>query len=211
MHVRKVGVLLITLGYPMQVSTGGRWSAEELSLSHHISFLELLAIFHGLKSFLNFSDLHVTVFSDNTTATAYINHMGGTHSSLLNFLTRCIWLWCKERAIWLSAFHIPGWENGTGNFESRNFNDNTEWTLNKTVFDSLCDHFGNFEADLFAARLDNQISNYISWRPVPEASGVDAFSLNWSIYFSCGFPLFCLLGRVMNKISSAQMNVMGCL
>ena len=90
-----------------QVSTGGRWSAEELSLSHHINFLELLAIFHGLKSFLNFSDLHVTVFSDNTTATAYINHMGGTHSSLLSFLARCIWLWCKERAIWLSAFHIP--------------------------------------------------------------------------------------------------------
>ena len=130
--------------------------------------------------------------------------MGGTHSSLLTFLARCIWLWCKERDIWLSAFHIPGSENGTADFQSRNFNDNTEWTLNKRVFDSLCDHFGNFEVDLFASRLNNQISNYTSWRPDPEALGVDAFSLNWSIYFSYGFPPFCLLGRVMNKISSDE-------
>ena len=55
---------------------GGRWS--EIEPRHHIFFLELLAIFYSLKAFFTDShSLHVGIKSDNITAVAYINDMGG--------------------------------------------------------------------------------------------------------------------------------------
>ena len=60
-------------------------------------------------------------------ATMY-RHMGGK-TDKLNALAKETWLWCRDRAIWLSATHIPRIEN-EAEFCSRNFNDNVEWKLN---------------------------------------------------------------------------------
>ena len=60
---------------------GGRWNETE-SL-HHINYLESLAIFLSLKSFFDGkSSLHIGIKSDNITAVAYINDMGGMTSVL---------------------------------------------------------------------------------------------------------------------------------
>ena len=45
--------------------------------------------------------------------------------------------------------------------------------------------------DLFASRINNQLSNYVSWHPDPNASAVDAFSCEWNS-FSCIYIFFCL-------------------
>ena len=59
--------------------TGGRWNEAEAS--HHINYLELMAIFFGLKAFcMKEYSVHIQVYCDNTTAVTYINSMGGTHS-----------------------------------------------------------------------------------------------------------------------------------
>ena len=51
--------------------TGGRWTAIEKI--HHINYLETLAAFFALKSFVsNRSDIHVHLLLDNTTAIAYL-------------------------------------------------------------------------------------------------------------------------------------------
>ncbi|CAC5372172.1 unnamed protein product [Mytilus coruscus] len=68
------------------LSTGGQWSEEELNFSNNINYLELQAVFLGMKSFLNnLAGHYVKILSDNSTTVAYINNMGGTIS--LKFLT----------------------------------------------------------------------------------------------------------------------------
>jgi hypothetical protein len=65
-------------------------SADKLSNNmevHHINFLELLAIFLSLKTFFTHKkSLHIGIRSDNTTAVAYVNDMGGMTSILLDNL-----------------------------------------------------------------------------------------------------------------------------
>ncbi|XP_072030140.1 uncharacterized protein [Amphiura filiformis] len=62
---------------------GGRWNANEASIAerNEINYLELLAAFFVLKAFCrNMSNKHVRISIDNTTAVAYIAHMGGSKS-----------------------------------------------------------------------------------------------------------------------------------
>ena len=97
----------------------------------------------------------------------------------MNYLTKCIWLWCIARFIWLSAIHIPGSDNEVADFYSHNFRENTEWSLRKDLFSLICDNFGVPDIDLFASRLNKQIKNYVSWYPDPDALATNAFSFDW--------------------------------
>ena len=113
--------------------TGGRWNEAEAS--HHINYLELMAIFFGLKAFcMKEYSVHIQVYSDNTTAVTYINSMGGTHSMECHSVAKTIWFFCMGRKIWLSAVHIPGKGNITADRESRIFSDNKEWMLSPHLF-----------------------------------------------------------------------------
>ena len=69
-----------------QQCTGGRWSPDEGN--KHINVLELKAVFLGLKSFCaNLSAEHIHILVDNSTAVAYINHMGAlTHAAVTSRL-----------------------------------------------------------------------------------------------------------------------------
>ena len=61
------------------VRTGGQWSQMEKKL--HINCLELLAGSFAVKSFIKDRlCAHVRLRMDNTTAVAYVNRLGGTHS-----------------------------------------------------------------------------------------------------------------------------------
>ena len=116
--------------------TGGPWSLEEQGF--HINYLELKAIWLGLKSLCNnLRHKHIRIQSDNTTAVAYINAMGGIKSADCNNMAWQIWLWCIEREIWLSACHIPGSMNMEADSESRVFSTSTEWSLHPEVFDHI--------------------------------------------------------------------------
>ena len=101
----------------------------------------------------------------------------------------------------MSAAHIPGSENAIA--ESRNFKDNTEWTLEETIFGKIFNLFQP-HLDLFASRLNSQLKTYVSWQPEPESWAVDAFSLNWNTLKCYAFPPFSLLGRTLSKICQNQ-------
>ena len=107
------------------LETNGRWSQQE-SLQH-INYLELKAAFLALKTFLT-DRSHVTVSLqiDNTTAIAYINNKGGTHSLQLLTLALELWDWCQARDIFVIASHIPGRDNVSADKESREFRDMSE-------------------------------------------------------------------------------------
>ena len=184
-------------------STEGFWSLEEQG--NHINFLELKAVLLGLKSLCSaFSKKHVLIQSDNTTAVAYINAMGGIKSIPCNEMAIMIWDWCLNHNIWLSATHIPGSKNIQANKESRALKESTEWSLSLEVFNVIQERWGKFDIDLFASRLNIKVLQYVSWRPDPGAQFINAFLMNWKRYYFYAFPPFSLLATCLQKIEQDQ-------
>ena len=107
-------------------------------------------------------DVHIRLRIDNVTAVIYINNMGGTKSRICNLIANEIWTWSIYRNIWLSAEHLPGSKNVLADEQSRLFNDTTEWMINKCVFLELVKIFGSPAIDLFASRLNKQVTTFVS-------------------------------------------------
>lgn len=100
--------------------TQGLWSKYESSC-YNINYLELLAIFFGLKCLCkSFNNLHIHILYDNVTAVSYINVQGG-NSETLSELVKNIWLWCNAKNIHISAKYIPGKDNIYADRLSRDF------------------------------------------------------------------------------------------
>jgi hypothetical protein len=54
--------------------------------------------------------------------------------------------------------------------------------------------------DLFASRINKQLDQYVSYRPDPFASDINAFTISWAdTNFYC-FPPFSFMLRVVRKI-----------
>ena len=181
------------------LQTNGRWSQKE-SLQH-INFLELKASFLALKTFLK-GKSHVTVSLqlDNTTAIAY-NNKGGTRSPQLMTLALEMWDWCQARDIFAIASHIPGRDNVSADKEPREFKDMSEWKLDPTIIQPF---LLNCQMDLFASRLTNQLTDYISWRPDPGAIHTDAFTINRAPLRGYAFPPFNLISKTLTKVTIDQ-------
>ena len=92
---------------------GGQWTEAEMP--YHINALELTLQALGVPH----KNVHLRLMLDNTTATTYINKMGGTHSMVCNLVAKAIWEWAIPRNVWLSAAHIPGSQNKIVDFKSR--------------------------------------------------------------------------------------------
>ena len=113
--------------------TGGLWSRKEAL--HLINYLELLAAFLALKSFMKGREDRIILLKmDNITGLTYINKMGGAHSHLLCSLAVEMWSWCLRRNIWVMAEHLPGVKNLAADSESRTIKDRCDWMLNPQVF-----------------------------------------------------------------------------
>lgn len=180
--------------------TGGRWT--DIEKLNHINYLEILAIFHALKSFTVYlkNIEHVKILTDNTTAVSYINNKGGIKSKKCNEIAKIIWMWCIKQNIWLTATHIPGNDNIEADRKSRKFNDHIEWQLNVDKFNKICKLWGRPEIDLFASRLNKQVHKFCSWTLDPESTFVDAFTINWGSFYCYLFPPFSLLAQCIKKI-----------
>ena len=139
---------------------------------------------------------------DSTTAVAYINRMGGTHSSTLSNITCSLWQWCLQRApgITLSAEHLPGIHNITADAESRTFHSSVEWQLVPSVFRGINTLLGPCQVDLFATRLNHQLPCYISWCPDPFSMSTDAFQGKWTGFLGYAFPSFALVGKCLQRV-----------
>lgn len=78
--------------------------------------------------------------------------------------------------------------------------------LNKRAFQQIVNLFGQPEIDLFASNINSKCSNYISWGPDPDSEAVDAFTIGWNNFYFCAFPPFCIIDRVLAKITSDEAN-----
>ena len=89
------------------VHLAGSWSP--LSSRFSINHRELLAVLLALRGFLpSLCGLVVAVFSDNTTALAYLKKQGGTRSATLNTVAQSILRFCEDSRIQLLPQFIPG-------------------------------------------------------------------------------------------------------
>lgn len=185
--------------------TQGRWMKSE-SISH-INILELLAIKYAFFSLgKNISNSHICIKSDSSTAVQYINNMGGSVVALLE-VVREIWFWAADKNNFITAVHIAGKDNITPDQLSRNFSDSSEWKLKENIFRNICGHFFQPNIDLFASRLNKQLSKYVSWFPDPDAMASDAFSFSWKNYLPYVFPPFSIIARILNKVEEEQVRM----
>ena len=85
----------------------GSWSP--LSSRFSINHRELLAVLLALRGFLpSLRGRVVAVFSDNTTALAYLKKQGGTRSATLNTVAQSVLRFCEDFHIQLLLQFIPG-------------------------------------------------------------------------------------------------------
>ena len=185
-----------------RMSAQGVWSSGEKC--RPINYLELLAIQCGLQSLCRVHhDCHIRILSDNVTAVTYINAMGGSKSEGCDILATEIWDWAITRQVWLSAVHTPGAENTEADSLSRNLNPNLEWSLTDGAFTRILEDFCFIPSmDLFASRLNHKLDTYVSWKPDPFATFIDAFTVDWGPHSFYVFAPFCLVSKCLQKISS---------
>lgn len=183
--------------------TSGLW--DEMDQQHHINFLELKAAFLALKELCeHVRNEHIQLFLDNTTAIKYLNKMGGRKVDLNN-LTKEIWVWCVDRGITISVFHIPGSLNVRADALSRQkLNPDMEWMLDRDIFNKIVTLYGLCDIDMFASNRNYKLTNYVSYLPDPNAVAINAFSVCWNKHFSYLFPPFSCIGSVLQKIDQDE-------
>ena len=74
------------------------------------------------------------------------------------------------------------------------------------IFQEIVDRFGKLDIDLFASKLNHKLDKYISFRPDPNVTVMDAFSISWtSKQYVYIFALFSNLSMVLQKIVDDKM------
>ena len=189
-----------------ETKIGGHWT--KLELKYHINALEMKAVYLALQAFLpKISGKYVKIMSDSSTAVNYINNFGGVKSIACNEIAKQIWKLCLQSNIWLLCAYIPGKENPADGL-SRHFKDHLEWELKQDVFEKICEHCEYPNIDLFASRLNKKVQIFFSWKPEPEASFIDAFSIDWKEFELCYcFPYFSMIGRCIQKVQNDRAHV----
>ena len=148
---------------------------------------------------------HSICFStDNCTAMSHTNNLGGTRSQTLSNLAKELWNYGLNRNLIISGIHIPEKLNVLADHKSRIFKDSIESMLNPSIFKGVVARLGRPDIDLFAARLNHQISEIVSWWLELNAVATDAFNLTWNYHLSYLFLPFSLIPLCLKKIQRDQ-------
>ena len=143
-------------GTCLGISTGGPWSQEEWKA--HINILELKAVHLAILTFTKFKIVHrIHVHMDNKVA----------HSKDILGHSKQIWHYLQSKKITSTAEYLPGHLNVTANWESRNFQDTSNWKLFPEIFAKICQKLVTPSIDLFASRMSHQLPAYMTWKPDP--------------------------------------------
>ena len=86
--------------------------------------------------------------------------------------------------------------------ESREKVDSSEWKLDSKVFQGLVQLMGNLVVDLFASRLNYQLTQYMETGSIQSGHRCDASG--WSQDYVYTFPPFCLISRILQKVGQER-------
>ena len=185
-----------------QLASGFWLEGEELlSINHK----DLLAVERGLSQFWKFlRGRVVAVFSDNTTAVAYLRLQGGTLSPTLNEVAQRFLRWAGREEISICPQFVPGRNKVVVDALSRpNQVVGMEWTLHQKVFDSLRRRWPVM-VDLFASSLNHRCGVYFAPVPDPMATGTDAMLQSWDFIQGYVFPPFAMIPQVLHKLKDSK-------
>lgn len=143
---------------------------------------------------------HIPVYTDNTSAKAYVNRQGATRSGRLNREARSFLLWAERNLDSIMAKRVPGLENVLADWLSRKDLDQSEWHLHPRVFQQLSNDFGPLSVDLFTSLENSHLPRYFSREQDPQAVGIDALHSSWPPGTLYTFPPIKLLPRLIAKI-----------
>ena len=79
------------------------------------------------------------------------------------------------------------------------------------IFKRVCQLYYTPEVDLFATRINAQVSVYVSWKPDPSATHINAFTLNWTNKKVYAFPPFSVIRETMKKVQEDEATVISIL
>ena len=185
----------------------GVWSSEEAH--QHINVLELIAVLRSVRLLTDLARGKVlTVFSDNTTAVAYINRQGGTHSPNLCLVAWDLWMLCYRNDIHLRASHIAGKKNILADALSRGRVSQGEWELAPRWTTWLFKNVHRPLVDLFATAGNAKLPTFCSRFFHPRAWETDALSLSWDGLDAYAFPPFSLIHRILLKVRTSRVSIL---
>ena len=179
------------------LSARGHWDRSmKLRASN---YREIMAVYLNLKSFApHLKGSAVTVLSDNVTATAYLNHMGGPRQAM-TLVAQAVWALAHQLDISLTVRFLAGKDNQIADQLSRAV-DQYEWRLHSQLFRRLDKAFGPHTVDRFASLQSTQLPRYNAAFHDPGAEAIDALSQNWAGEMNFANPPFRLLHRVLHLI-----------
>lgn len=141
----------------------------------------------------------VQIVTDNISAMAYINHMGG-QSRELTEIAKDIWVIANQLDITLSATYLAGCLNVEADYLSR-LSTQYEWTLHPNLFRYIDRVWGPHTLDRFANMGNHVIARYNSRFMDPLCCGVDALAQSdWDCENNYVNPPFRMIGQVLDKI-----------
>ena len=177
------------------------WRTRSLSINQ----CELFAVERGLRALCTCLEGRVVaVFSNNTTAVAYLRSQGGTLSPALNTVAQCILRWAEQLNIILMPQFVPGRNNVVADALSRPDQVlGSEWMLHQDVFNWLRQRWP-VTIDLFAFSLSHRCSVYFVPVSDPMAAGTDAMLQSWDSLQAYAFPPFAMIGQVLAKVRASR-------
>ncbi|CAJ0942035.1 unnamed protein product [Ranitomeya imitator] len=136
---------------------------------------------------------NVRIYSDNSTAVAYLNRQGGTKSGSLMTIAANIFQLAEAHLTSLTALHIKGVENIRADYLSRNELRQGEWTLNKSIFRRITEAWGIPQIDLFATRDNRQVQRFASLNTRDHPDMLDSLHHPWRFRLAYAFPPMSLI------------------
>ena len=180
----------------------GSWSplCSRFSINHR-ELLAILAVLFAIRGFLpSLRGCVVAVFSDNTTALAYLKKQGGTRSSTLSVVAQTVLRLCEVSHVQLLPQFIPGKLKVLADSLSRKSQViGSEWTLCSEAFSQVLRQWPA-TIDLFATSLNHRLPVYFSPMVDPQSAGTDAMLQSWNGLQAYAFPPFGLISQVLAKV-----------
>ena len=170
MNASKTGLGAVCQG----TTTKGTWSYQERT--KHINVLELIAVKLEILTFTKGKSVTAIYLQmDNMTALSYLVKMRGTRSPELLQVAKEIWDYLLANRIAVTAEYLRSSLNIQADWQSRNHRDSSDWKFNPKIFSQIVKIRGIRQIDLFASRLNHQLSKYMSWLLEPGSCSVDSF------------------------------------
>ena len=73
-----------------------------------------------------------------------------------------LWEYILRKEISLTVEYLPGEINHKADWQSKHYRDSSNWKLNPKVFHTIDHLWDPLTIDLFAARMNTQLQNYVN-------------------------------------------------